>query len=86
EYGSFDNIKTMKAYLKFLSDTPGAFDGSKTDHTLWFMRKYGGKPGAQAADRMKGKKTDQSDKAITSTPFKRQSPGDESETFEDGQS
>jgi hypothetical protein len=52
EYGSFDGIKSMKAYLKFLADTPGAFDGTRTNHSHWFIKKYGGKDGAQAVERM----------------------------------
>lgn len=34
EYGSFDKVKSMKAYLKLLENIPGALDGSKTDHAV----------------------------------------------------
>ncbi|KAF9283956.1 hypothetical protein BGZ68_004990, partial [Mortierella alpina] len=55
EYDSFDEVKSIKKYLEFLTKTPGAMEGSKTDHSLYFIKKYGGKAGAQAADRSQGK-------------------------------
>ncbi|CAO3570251.1 unnamed protein product [Mortierella alpina] len=39
EYGSFDAVKSIKKYLEFLSKTPGAMEGSNTDHTLYFLKK-----------------------------------------------
>ncbi|KAG0344303.1 hypothetical protein BGZ54_005899, partial [Gamsiella multidivaricata] len=72
EYGSFDKIKSIKSYLKFLVDTPGALDGTRTDHTLWFIKKYDGKIGAQAAERAQGKtRTENEDKAAVHLQNKR---------------
>ncbi|KAF9555094.1 hypothetical protein EC968_009151, partial [Mortierella alpina] len=74
EYGSFDEVKSIKKYLEFLTKTPGAMEGSKTDHTLYFIKKYGGKAGAQAASRSQVKpRSDYSDKAHSSSQVKRSS-------------
>ncbi|KAF9554972.1 hypothetical protein EC968_009198 [Mortierella alpina] len=76
EYGSFDEVKSFKKYLEFLTKTPGAMEGSKTNHTLYFIKKYGGKAGAQAADRSQGKpRQEYSDRAPASVLQKRPSPG-----------
>ncbi|KAF9994954.1 hypothetical protein BGZ65_009412, partial [Modicella reniformis] len=79
EYGSVEHITSMKGYLKFLSDTPGAFDGTETDHTLWFIKKYGGKPGTQAVERLTGNVTNESvsDKVMVHQQAKRPSAKDE---------
>ncbi|KAF9407111.1 hypothetical protein BGZ94_002824 [Podila epigama] len=37
EYGSFDEIQSIKNYLDFLTKTPGVLEGSKTDRTLYFL-------------------------------------------------
>ncbi|KAF9553960.1 hypothetical protein EC968_010017, partial [Mortierella alpina] len=74
EYGSFDEVKSIKKYLEFLSKTPGAMEGSKTDHTLYFLKKYGGKAGAQVAGRSQSKpRSDYPDRAQSSTQVKRPS-------------
>ncbi|KAF9939231.1 hypothetical protein BGZ70_006472, partial [Mortierella alpina] len=79
EYGSFDEVKSIKKYLEFLTKTPGAMEGSKTDHTLYFLKKYGGKAGAQAADRSQGKpSSDYSDRAHATVQGKRSAAGSDS--------
>ncbi|KAI8345560.1 hypothetical protein B0O80DRAFT_491676 [Mortierella sp. GBAus27b] len=63
EYGAFSKVKSMKGYLEFLANTPGAFDGTRTDHTLWFITKYGGKTPQQVMERLKPQtKTEQEGK------------------------
>ncbi|KAK3808802.1 MAG: hypothetical protein J3Q66DRAFT_392244 [Benniella sp.] len=63
EFGSFDKVKSMKQYLKFLENTPGAFEGSKTDCLQWFAEKYSGKTGAQSFERQQAQsKKDQDDR------------------------
>ncbi|KAF9943088.1 hypothetical protein BGZ70_006033, partial [Mortierella alpina] len=70
---------SIKKYLEFLTKTPGAMEGSKTDHTLYFLKKYGGKAGAQASDRSQGKpKSDYSDRAHAPAQGKRSAGGSDS--------
>ncbi|KAG0247475.1 hypothetical protein BG011_001421, partial [Mortierella polycephala] len=38
EYGSFEKVTSIKEYLEFLGNTPGAMEGSKTNHTHWFLK------------------------------------------------
>ena len=79
EYGSFDKITSIKEYLKFLSNTPGALDGTRTNPTQWFFQKYGGKNGYEIFQRLQGKtKTEQSDKT-TSQYNKTQAQGDKAQ-------
>ncbi|KAG0010092.1 hypothetical protein BGZ82_003690, partial [Podila clonocystis] len=40
KYKSLDNIKSIKAYLEFLHETPGAVEGNRTDHTAWFLSQF----------------------------------------------
>ncbi|KAG0195426.1 hypothetical protein BGX28_001395, partial [Mortierella sp. GBA30] len=76
EYGSFIKVTSMQEYLEFLSNTPGALDGSKTNHANWFIKKYGGKSGAQAVERTAGKeKSEQS--VLASLQGKRSGPAAE---------
>lgn len=76
EYGSFSEVKSIKAYLKFLAETPGAMEGTRTEKTHWFLQKYGGKSGAQAFARLESKsKSEQLEK--TATQGKRSSSSDE---------
>jgi len=75
EYGSFDKVSSMKAYLKFLENTPGALDGSKTDHTQWFVKKYGAKTSTQSIERHQAhSKREPDDRPSTSYAAKRQRP------------
>ncbi|KAF9317159.1 hypothetical protein BG006_003418, partial [Podila minutissima] len=40
KYKSLDNIKSIKEYLEFLHETPGAVEGNRTDHTAWFLSQF----------------------------------------------
>ncbi|KAF9199566.1 hypothetical protein BGZ59_003891 [Podila verticillata] len=40
KYKSLDNIKSIKEYLEFLHETPGAIEGNRTDHTAWFLSQF----------------------------------------------
>jgi len=40
KYKSLDNIKSIKAYLEFLHETPSAVEGNRTDHTAWFLSQF----------------------------------------------
>lgn len=40
KYKSLDNIKSIKAYLEFLHETPGAVEGNRTEHTTWFLSQF----------------------------------------------
>ncbi|KAI1309972.1 hypothetical protein EDD11_003952, partial [Mortierella claussenii] len=40
KYKSLDKIKSIRAYLEFLHETPGAVEGNRTDHTTWFLSQF----------------------------------------------
>ena len=40
KYGSLDKVNSVKAYLEFLHETPGAVEGNRTDHMAWFLSQF----------------------------------------------
>ncbi|KAF9369437.1 hypothetical protein CPB97_003594 [Podila verticillata] len=40
KYKSLDNIKSIKAYLEFLHETPSTIEGNRTDHMAWFLSQF----------------------------------------------
>lgn len=40
KYKLLDNIKSIKEYLEFLHETPGAVKGNRTNHTAWFLSQF----------------------------------------------
>ncbi|KAF9352461.1 hypothetical protein BGX34_012153 [Mortierella sp. NVP85] len=71
EYGAFDKIKSMKEYLKFLENTPGAFDGPKTDHIPWLVNKYAGKTRVQSFERQQAHSKKEQDRSSVPRASKR---------------